>query len=336
MRLATIGDQADLEKLFKEVSLGNIRPGVVRSAIEMSQAATNGNADLENGGNFCFVTEEITDAGRAVVGSARLQMGLHGDWRPVSRSIQFNGKTVIQRYLEFTIDEKKEVEFAGNVVLKDHHRAGHGRLNTGGRMLYFALFRNLIEQISGPIDGLYANILTEERIDGFELFNELVKGLVGGMSYDLVDHLRFQYRMSSESPIYRSLLQGLKIPMHLIRTELGVICNASKPAKALLEKHGFEEAERFDALDGGRYMELSSEKFDLTFQYRKYRARYESADNFFSRKSRLYTVATCERSMSEFLAARIPIIFDGTDVVLPKSVFSHLEIQRDERLAIIA
>ena len=346
--LASMRKDPDMNSNFIRMSMETLagkltwRQGLLFLALEMAPTRTSDHPYERSTGKAALGDRT------AVVGTTRLQIGWGGCWKvkPESRHVKIQGKSVWanHQYLVYQPNERDQyaLEFAGTSVHKQHQGKRLSKVLTQARVLFILLHQSRMEEnIKGDIAYLYANLLTTDKEGKYPFFERIVKPLFGGLDYDTMDNSRYDARSDARSPILDEFLDQrgdntrANIPHHLlpgdILENLGRVRRKTKPAEKNLLNFGFEKADKYDVLDGGRYYENNIATLEDLAHRTTYTVERTSDQDIPADSPRL-TFAPLQRSMKDFWCARAQVRVEKNRLLISDDLYVRLNIQNHERV----
>lgn len=333
---------SSLATIAKEVNLGSTREATVDYYVDMSRHTISGEAPWTEGLLFLMTSRHTPGGDPTIVGNCKLQPGVGGYWTIQRRQRGYREQYKAQHdWLVYRRNDPNSLEFAANALIASERGAGIGRLQTDARVLFLLLYEQELRESFGGLKLLYANLLTTESEGGFAFYEEIVRPFLGNLNYHTADRERYRTRHGSGSPFLDAFLDKqqndseVQIPCHLIpkqiKDELGVVRPETINAERLLEKFGFQKADKYDVLDGGQYYETTPERLRMRTRddLRAYHVKrddsvLENADADY------YNFAPEGRPMKDFICGRSLAVEQDGHLCVPNQIYSSMDMQRNE------
>jgi arginine N-succinyltransferase len=193
------------------------------------------------------------------------------------------------------------------------------------RFLFLAMHRDRFRE------RVLAELMPPLLPDGRSLFWESCGKRFTGLEYQEADkrsreNKEFIQQLFPPGDMYATLF-----PPRVQRL-LGAVGPQTLGAKHLLEKVGFQYADRIDPFDGGPHYEAKVGELTLVRAYR--RVRVADGEPGRSDEDKLVAVERPEARV-HFRAVRTPARIDGDDVVLPREARELLEVARGDRVHLV-
>jgi arginine N-succinyltransferase len=254
LREAIPSDLEQLRALARRLNTLNLPNDSARlqKLVDVSRGSFGGVYREAKYRDYLFVMEDV-EAER-LIGSC-LIIAQHGTYeRP---AVYFNvreeqkysttlDKHFIHQVLQLTFNYDGPTEIGGLILHPDYrgHQLKLGRLLSFVRLLFIGMHRDLFR------DRIVAELLPPLNPDGTSDLWDCLGNNFTHLDYqtaDLLsrDNVEFIRSLFPSTPIYTSLL-----PEH-VRSLIGVVGKATRPARAMLEKIGFRWDRSIDPFDGG-------------------------------------------------------------------------------------
>jgi hypothetical protein len=291
------------------------------SDIERSRETIAKERQWTSGGLF-LVTRFLDDAHPSgeVAGCSKLTIGKGGFWTKKHLASSGGGHSVRIEYLAFEVLKEKALELGGNYVLTKYRG-------------------NQADQQSEPKEAV------------FLFYEEVVRPLLGGLSYEDADALRYKDEWAVPQLLVEDAhdhLREMRLPRHLIRSYggLGLVRKKTKPAEEMWKKRGFHnEKNRFDALDGGLILECKFSTLKSQFQNERRELLAVRAKNTDliddppatepSERSKWYNFAPVRRDMKEFVCGRAYARIKDNSLLIDEGAFNELDLSKNEPIWVI-
>lgn len=327
-----------LARIAGYVNLGNTRPTSVKDHFKMSADTLAGALTWRQGLVFFATRARLEDGSWELIGSCKLQLLVDECWRKISRKRNAHRGKRVAEYdlLQFDNTDSKGLELAGNVVSPEFRRQGVGTFHTQARLLFVQMYE------LPEIETLFADLLTTSDNDGYPFYEHVVKPMLGNLSYDEADDLRYSDREAVADLLgsVRGSLKGVggaaEIPLHVLPSEIvkrfGVVREETIGAKRILERYGFRRSEKFDLLDGGQFYSLRVDDLHRMPIFRKLvlaESRVSDAEQL------LFSLAPTKRAMPDFQCIRAPGHIDENSLVIPQDVLIQSGLRTGEEVLIV-
>jgi len=288
-----------------------------------------------------------THADSLIVGSASLNRGAGGFWKQKKRERHAGNQIVPSEYLTFERlpETESSFEFSSNCVLKPYRNdriLRVGKFQTTSRILFLLMHHQHIADDIGDISFLFGNLLTQQKKDGGFLFYEkVVRPLLGGIPYKEADDRRYADANFLENLLLRrgNRHEGPQLPLHLvdiaIGEKLGVVREETRGAEQALADFGFRQVDKFDALDGGRYMETTFSSLESALRPRRLKSRHAKFEDLRRRKGTTHCHFAPIRPLARFTSARALACEDGDTLLIHDLPFNRLELASGDRVQLV-
>jgi arginine/ornithine N-succinyltransferase beta subunit len=352
-RPAARADLGALCALAGHVNVASMRGGEERNRAYVEQSVRTLAGDLAWEQGLLLLPADLFPPGggpHEVAGSVRLQAGWGGCWKRCRHDRYFNFPGLRawagHEYLTYepNADGDPALEFAGLTVAPRHQGKKLSRFLAESWALFVLVYQGELRRRMGPVERLYANLLTTDAGGKYPFYERVVRPLFGGLDYDTVDTFRYA-RCNARSPLLDEFLdaRGDKpracIPCHLlpddVRRDFGRVGDRAAGCRRSLERLGFRRAERYDVLDGGPYYENTVAGLGRGVARRQCVARRARESAVGPDAPRL-TFAPSARPMPEFRCGRARCRVEGDELLLGEEAFDALGMRPHEPVVALA
>jgi arginine/ornithine N-succinyltransferase beta subunit len=272
-RPAAEGDVDALLEVAREAGLPTIPPTqeAIQARVAKSMSTLGEHTDWEQGllyltATRCGHSHAATVGNSKIVGSSMIFIGSGDYWslKVWHRYSKFYDRRFEYKALEFTPKEPDvtAIEFGGNAVIRQYQNNKVGRFMTECRVLFLLLHASDISDDEAKTK-VYANLLTTSEAGGTYPFYELVvRPYLSGISYEAIDDDRYRGVAVLAAVLGRiGDKPCASVPLHVlpesVQKNLGTVRMETLGAERSLMRFGFRSHNKFDALDGGRYVEIN-------------------------------------------------------------------------------
>jgi arginine/ornithine N-succinyltransferase beta subunit len=260
-------DTDRLAEILGQENKGSMRPQAIESLIEASHKTLSRELPWRQGVYLFKSTSHLKEGGEAITGVTELKLMSKPHWQLRRDSRRSHDGTIVSMLsLEFSMNETDILEFAANVVSKDHQETGIGKLHTYGRILHTLQYKQQ------DCLRLGANFLPPNCNDSNPFF-KIVRQFLGleDGSYETADEMRYRrpdlvndLLGQVGEPGMGGYSPAVRIPLPTLAEEsihsLGQARQDTKNAVALLKRFHFRELGKFDLLDLGTIVETTVEE----------------------------------------------------------------------------
>ncbi len=266
IRQAKLDDAASLLKLAKMVHFINLPadPAIIAHKVQRSRTSFAGRMEDERERQFTFILEDV-DTGN-VIGTSSVMSCISWPGRPhtyfqVRRREMYSHDLQtgqVHVTLQFGTDETGPSEIGG-LILSPSYRRHRERL---GSFLSLVRFHFMGRQRAWFADRMIAEMMGALTPTSSNLLWEYLGRRFINLGYSEADMFcqhskEFIISLMPREEIYISLLPAEA------RKLIGAVGPETEPARAMLEKLGFEYKGQIDPFDGGPYLEATVDEISL-------------------------------------------------------------------------